>query len=274
MKFKVECREFQYDSEIGYEFTGLEPITKGDVGLLIVSKKELLQGHGVDGAYRFTFGTDHFIITTSRRNPIDIPEWWRYKAKKADGVFFVDYIKIHYKTFKDKLLPINPGDKIEITTWDEEYNQEAITHDLNEVRKALNAEIEKRQMYGVRTYKTTKPGYQLSWSNAATKWMRGSTFYLPEAELKLDANYIYAPFTVAEIDRVIEDLAPLPLFAYSFEAKAAIAERSREDLEKALEKLEKEFDIAQVENDLLKQRNITFTMKYIESLLEEKRHLT
>lgn len=265
MKFKVTCKKDEYGRR--YLFEEWTEKLKGEVGLLVVSDDELERRSGKDGMYLFNFGGDHFAITTLRHWGHILPQGL-FHEEKADGIFYKDYIKVHYRTLKEKLSRMEPEEEIKITTWDQEYNQEAITHDLNEVRKNLNREIEKRQTYGVRTYKTPEPGYILFWSNNQAQWLKEARFYLPDTEIKLDANMLYAPFTQGEIDAVIPDLAPLPLYAYSLEAKAAIAGRPREDLEKGLHKLESELEIAKLEEDLLKQRNIGLTMNYIKSLLE------
>jgi len=266
MKFKVSCGK----ATVGPTYTfhkWSEPL-RGPVSAPVVLYEEIEKGEGRDGYYYFHFFVDSFRIMMTKHWDHDIPEKL-FERKKAQGIFFEDYIKIHRKTLLDKLSKLKENEEIELTTWDQEYNQEAITKDLNEVRKSLNRGIEKRQAYGLREGMTEESGYILSWSNASASWVRFATFYIPGMKLKLDANQVYAPFTAAEIDAVIEDLAPLPLFAYSLEAKAAIRGRPKEELQKDLDKLEKELEIAGVEEDFLKQRNIRFTMEYIKSLLEQ-----
>ncbi len=266
MKFKVSCGKSAAGPTYTFH-TWSEPL-KGPVSRPIVLYKEIEKGEGQNGYYYFKFFLDTFKIMMTKHWDHDIPENL-FERKRAQGIFFEDYIKIHRKTLLDKLSKLKENQEIELITWDQEYNQKAITKELKEVRKSLNREIEKRQAYGLREYMTKEPGYILGWSNAQTEWYREQTFYIPDLTVKLDANQFYAPFTAAEIDAVIDDLAPLPLFAYSLEAKAGIAERSQDDLQKALEKLEKELEIAGLEEDFLKQRNIRFTMEYIKSLLEE-----
>ncbi len=193
----------------------------------------------------------------------------------VDGVYYDNFIKIHYETLKDKLPKMKIEEEITLTTWDELYNQAEIREDLLEIRKSINREIEKRQGYGVRSFTTMKQGYVLFWTNAQARWLKQDRFYLEGEELKLDANEIFVPYTSAEIEAVIQDLSALPLYAYSFEGKAGLFGRSSEQLEEYLVKLAKELQFAKEEGDKLKQRNLMSTMTYIKHLLEEgKNYLT
>lgn len=265
MKFTVECQE---SKDLGrfYRFNFKEPLRE-DCGLLIVDSRDLEEASGRDGPYLFHFGPDLMKVTVLRYYEHIVPGY--EGEKKADGVYYDNFLKVHRKTLRDRLPKMKVGEKITITTWDELYNQNEIKHDLLEIRKFLNHEIQKRQSYGLRTFTTTKPGYALLWSNAQARWLRQARFVLEGEELRLDANEIFAPYTQAEIDAVIEDLSALPLYAYSFEAKAGMIGRTKEQLGEYLEKLEKEFEVAKLEEDELKQRNITFTIRYIKHLLAE-----
>jgi len=265
MKFTVECVEHE---ELGryYRFN-FEPLLKGDCGLLIIDFKGLERGWGRDGPNLFSLAADFMRVTVLRHYEHIVSGY--KKEEKADGVYYDNWLKIHRKTLQDRLPKMKVKEKITIATWDELYNQSEIKHDLSEIRKFLNQEIEKRQAYGLRTFTTTKPGYILLWSNAQASWIKEGRFVLEGEELKLDANEIFVSYTEAEIDAVIGDLSALPLYAYSFEGKAGMIGRPKEQLKKYLEKLEKEFEVAKLEGDELKQRNITFTIKYIKHLLGE-----
>ena len=271
MKFTVECQEHE---ELGryYRFN-FEPRLKGDCGLLIMDFKGLERGWGRDGPNLVSLAADFMRVTVLRSYQHIVPG---YKGEeKADGVYYENWLKVHRKTLQERLPKMKVKEKITITTWDELYNQSEIKHDLLEIRKFLNHEIQKRQSYGLRTFTTTKPGYALLWSNAQARWLRQARFVLEGEELRLDANEIFAPYTQAEIDAVIDDLSALPLYAYSFEAKAGMIGRTKEQLGEYLEKLEKEFEVAKLEEDELKQRNITFTIRYIKHLLgENAEHIT
>jgi len=267
MRFTVEYKE--RDGKSRYFFRNWRPELKGHTREIIITKDEIEKGSGKDISFIFNFGYDHMTIITLEpwEHTIKI---YSGRTEKVSGVYYENYIKIHWKTIKEKLFKMKDGDEIEIVSWDEEFEQNKIKHDLNEVRKSINREIEKRQSYGVREIKTPDYGYIIYWSNSAARWFKQYVFILPNEKLKLDANEIFVTFTEAEIDTVIEDLKPLPLYAYSFEAKKKLYGRTETELRKDLNKLKRELEFAKEEKNPLKIRNISFTIKYIESLLGEK----
>ncbi len=269
MEITVTYIKNKHDPENNYYEWTFKPPLKGDCGFLIMTVDGLKRGKGDDGPYQWRIGEDSMAVIVKRYYP-DYA-----KREDADGVFYHNDIKLHGKTIRDKLSTMMFGQTITLTTWDEEHDQKEIRHDLSEIRNYLNREIQKRQGYGLRSLTTTSPGYALLWSNGQARWMRQSRFILQGETLSLDANEIFAPYTEAEIDAVVSDLAALPLYAYSFEGKGGIAGRPEEELRQNLEKLESELEIAVVEEDKVKQRNIIFTMDYIKSLLKEgEEHLT
>lgn len=255
-----------------YEFLW-DPALRGDCSFIYVGIDAFERRSGRDGRYFYSFTREQMQVLVISEYKHEIKTF--FGEQMVDGVYYDNYIKIHYKTLKDKLTKMKIGEEITLTTWDEVYDQDKIREDLLEVRKAINREIEKRQGYGVRPFTTTKPGYVLSWSNGSAAWFRQDQFLLEGEELKLDANEIFVPYTNAEIEAVIQDLTALPLYAYSLEGKAGLLGRSSEQLEEYLGKLAKELEFAKEEQDKLKQVNIMLTMTYIKHLLEEGReHLT
>ena len=83
-------------------------------------------------------------------------------------------------------------------------------HFPSDVITDLDALIDQRTSYGQRSVEVTpsdRPAYKLMWANGSAKWYR--------------AYYVYktGKWTQAQIDDVIEDLNPLPLYQASFESK-------------------------------------------------------
>lgn len=270
MKFKVQCGESSFGRY--YEFIW-DPVLRGDCSFLYMGVDAFERRFGRDGVYFYHLRGEQIQVIVLREYKHNIPT--HFGEQMVDGVYYDNFIKIHYKVLKDKLPKMKIGEEITLTTWDELYNQEEIREDLLEIRKSINREIEKRQGYGVRPFTTIKPGYVLFWSNVQVQWFKQDRFYLEGEELKLDANEIFIPYTSAEIEAVIQDLSALPLYAYSFEGKAGLFGRPQEQLEEYLVKLVKELQFAKEEGDKLKQRNLMSTMTYIKHLLEEgKKYLT
>lgn len=85
------------------------------------------------------------------------------------------------------------------------------------MKDQINKLIAERQTYGVRVQVTLKSGYVLIWSNAYEKWHRSYLIKKGEA-LRLDANQIFIPGKARDIDAVLPELMPLPLYSNSFEA--------------------------------------------------------
>lgn len=90
---------------------------------------------------------------------------------------------------------------------------------MAKVLNQANDRIRRLTQYGVRTELTVCPGYVLTWSNGSAKWYRAREVTRGGKELRLDANEVFVPATAKELDAVIADLDPLPLYANSFEAR-------------------------------------------------------
>jgi len=101
---------------------------------------------------------------------------------------------------------------------------------LKDAVRIANNEIKNRTYYGMRNTKLPDhPNFTvLAWSNGAEAWriMYGMIDPLVRQVMidgggteRLDANYILVPVHPAVMRLVVDEIDPLPLFEYSFEAK-------------------------------------------------------
>ena len=99
--------------------------------------------------------------------------------------------------------------------------------DLADVRKYAGYEVWERQNYGLRN-ESVKPKMRytkLWWSNAGERWYaREEVFH--EDTARLDANEILLPYRKDQVQEILGDLPPLPLFELSHEAKMRYASKS------------------------------------------------
>jgi len=82
----------------------------------------------------------------------------------------------------------------------------------------INSLISQRTQYGIRQEVANKKGYKLGWSNGSKSWY---IYGIPTEKgevMNLDANIIFVPATKKEIEKVLNQLDPLPLYKNSFEA--------------------------------------------------------
>lgn len=96
-----------------------------------------------------------------------------------------------------------------------ELNEETMTEFINSL-------IAKRTYYGVRTETVLPEKYCIiAWSNGGEKWLNyGGRRHNHNNEVQVDANEVVVPLYRDQIDKVIDRLDDLPLFANSFEAKS------------------------------------------------------
>ena len=83
----------------------------------------------------------------------------------------------------------------------------------------INNQIESRTTYGVREETVTEmPVNMIRWSNAQEGWyIVKSNLFIGDI-VQLDANELLVPYTSLVINRIREELLPLPLFTHSFES--------------------------------------------------------
>ena len=96
-----------------------------------------------------------------------------------------------------------------------------------ELTESINADIAKMTRLGYRTILIKGKWYRLIWSNAQCKWILA--FYpLTAGEHQFDANVLPVHANKGDIQKIIENLNPLPLYDQSYEA----LERKREERKK------------------------------------------
>lgn len=84
------------------------------------------------------------------------------------------------------------------------------------MKNYINNLIKFRTTYGVRKETATKRGYKLSWSNASARW--NCYYSVNKGEVvELDANQILVYGNKKNIEIVITELDPLPLYKNSYE---------------------------------------------------------
>jgi hypothetical protein len=113
-----------------------------------------------------------------------------------------------------------------------EIFQEPSREELKRAIKLANHEIRKRTYYGY--HKVRLPDHPnlsiLAWSNGGENWhimwgtindVARSVVLKGQREITLDANEILVPIHPTVMERVVEELDPLPLFDFSIEAKVS-----------------------------------------------------
>jgi len=270
MKLKIKCEESRYaEDKKAFIITGWdinEPRSR-----FYIYSNEFDRGFALDGRNEvFDYNKQIMFRSHSRfgmRKTVVTDIGLGPEKQYYDGHYTENLFNITWKDLVAACKKIKPGDTTEISSWDE--GEDKITHNLMEVRKHLNDLIAKRTAYGVRKEIAPRKGYQLVWSNQQERWLRGGIVTFKGEEMKLDANYFFAPYTAAEIDAVIDNLGSLPIFAYSLEAKKGFLGRPKEELEKHLEKLKTEMDIAEMEGDKIRMGTIAATIIYVQNLLNQ-----
>ena len=90
-----------------------------------------------------------------------------------------------------------------------------------DVTRILNSVIDKLRQYGVIRFPRPKGhGRKITWSNGAAGWYAYGQAEPSTPEVGLDANQVLVVGSnYAQLKRVCPQLAPLPLYAGSFEAR-------------------------------------------------------
>ena len=89
-----------------------------------------------------------------------------------------------------------------------------------ELIEELNSIIKTRNTYGARTeYIKKVPSCLMVWSNSAEMWRAADWTIDKPRKMELDANMVVIPYLCDVVRKVQCFLAPLPLYAYSFEFK-------------------------------------------------------
>ena len=89
------------------------------------------------------------------------------------------------------------------------------------IKDYINDLIAKRTNYGLREVEVLPEKYCIiSWSNGAERWINfGGRRHNHTNTVSVDANEVVVNLYRDQVDMVLEELDPLPLYANSFEGK-------------------------------------------------------
>ena len=105
----------------------------------------------------------------------------------------------------------------------------------SEIYRDAKAEINDRRYYGVRDVRVEPKKFytRLFWSNSDAKWHSRKENYMKDV-IQVDANEVVLPYRVEEVNAIIDDLPPLPLYIYSYEhtKRTAMTDQNKKQLKK------------------------------------------
>ena len=105
----------------------------------------------------------------------------------------------------------------------------------SEIFREAKNEIEDRRNYGMREEKVEPKKFytRLFWSNSDASW-HSRTEHFTDKVAKLDANEILLPYRAEEVNDILDELPPLPLYVYSHEGmkRTLMTEDERKQLKK------------------------------------------